>query len=75
MGSSFRQDLNNGFMESWNIKLNQAVDLIDEVRRDLYNCIGSDKQLDNAIDDGGLLNALLTAKIILTDELPVKKKE
>mgnify|MGYP001564777209 CR=1 FL=1 len=70
MGSSYRQDLNNGQAKGLEFSLKEAVRLIEEVREELYRTIGDDGQFDNAADDGRLLERLLIARDLIQDELP-----
>lgn len=75
MGSSYRQDLNNGGEKEWQFKLEEAIRLIEEVREDLYECIGSDGQFDNAADDGALREKLGICVRFIEEELPKVKDE
>lgn len=75
MGSSYRDDLNNGHMPEWETKLRSAIKLIDEVYEDLWECTGSDGQFDNAADDGALRGKLADAMQIIRGELPMTPEE
>lgn len=75
MGSSYRDDLNRGSMPEWEAKLRQAIALIGEVYDDLWECIGSDGQFDNAADDGELRGNLARAAEMIRAELPVTPEE
>jgi len=70
MGSSYRSDLNGGRMKSWENELRQACQHIQNVISEVWDCIGSDGQYDNAADDGGLAERLSIAKQFIEDELP-----
>ena len=75
MGSSYRDDLNSGYMPDWETKLRSAIKLIDEVCEELWECTGSDGQFDNAADDGALRGKLAGAAQILRAELPLTPEE
>lgn len=75
MGSSYRDDLNSGYMPEWETKLRSAIKLIDEVYEELWECTGSDGQFDNAADDGALRGKLADAAHILRAELPLAPEE
>lgn len=70
MGSSYRDYLNRGSMKEWEAKLRQAIVLVEEVRDDLYDNLGSDGQYDNAADDGALGEKLWIAIRFIKEELP-----
>ena len=70
MGSSYRQDLNNGMMPSWEKELRKAVAILSTISADILECIGSDGQFDNAADDGALREKLGLAKRLILEELP-----
>jgi hypothetical protein len=75
MGSSYRSDLNSGRMTDWEAKLRQATTLVKEVISDVWECIGSDGQSDNAADDGGLAERLGIAVGFIEGELPNDKQK
>ena len=73
MGSSYRSDLNNGMMPSWENKLKSAIVTIEDIADELGGLIGDDGQFDNAADDGALRERLLDASEIIRRELPMTK--
>jgi hypothetical protein len=75
MGSSYRDDLNRGYMPEWETKLRQAITLIQEVSEAVSECVGSDGQFDNAADDGALREKLWGAMAIIRAELPMTQEE
>lgn len=76
MGSSYRSDLNcgSGNTKDWAEKLSEACLLIEQVRKEVSDCIGSDGQFDNAAEDGALQEKLGLAQMFLMDELGAKQK-
>lgn len=74
MGSSYRQDLNSGYMGIWETPLREAIDKIRFVITAIYESIGDDGQFDNAADDGGLAEKLSIAVRFIEEELPKSEK-
>lgn len=70
MGSSYRSDLNGGRMREWETKLRRAIVLLQEVKDEIWECVGSDGQFDNAADDGALAEKLGLAQRFISEELP-----
>ena len=75
MASSYRSDLKSGSMREWESKLRQAIGLIESVADEVWECIGSDGQFDNAADDGELRGTLCEAVELLRAELPMTPGE
>lgn len=75
MGSSYRDDLNRGFMPDWENTLREALRLIGGIADAVGECIGEDGQFDNAADDGALREKLWEAMAIIRAELPMTPEE
>ena len=72
MGSSYRSDLNGGYMSEWEKPLREACDKISFVISAVYEVLSDTGQFDNAADDGGLIERLSIAKEFIENELPKK---
>lgn len=68
MASSFRQDLKAGLMERWEKPLREAIEKIEFVISEVYDCDSG--QIGNARDEGGLIEKLYLAKKFIKEELP-----
>ncbi|WP_372937545.1 hypothetical protein [Seonamhaeicola sp.] len=68
MASSYRQDLKNGRMQEWEKPLREAIQKIEFVIEEIYNCDSG--QTDNAKDEGALSEKLYLAKRFIEEELP-----
>ena len=75
MGSSYSSDLRNGRMPEWEKSLRDAVSLIDSVASSVSECIGDDRQFDNAAEDGALRESLWRAMDILREAIPPTEQE
>ncbi len=71
MASSYRSDLKSGRMKEWEGPLREAIEKIDWVISEIYDC--DPNQFDNAMDDGALAEKLGLAKRFIAEELPTKQ--
>ena len=74
MGSSLRQDFNNGSIPEWEWKIKEAAALIREVIESSYAASDGESQFDNASDDGAFRERLKICVDLLKSELPPQSK-
>ena len=74
MGSSYRQDLQSGYMKDWEESIKKAIALVGWVEDRVINTIGDDGQYDNAASDGGLAERLSIVIRLLEETLPAVGK-